>query len=206
MLRGVLDQRQITLSALEQAGVPPRYRSSTLENIERKDRNELFSAIKHWHESNCSYWLWIHGGFGVGKSHIAAALAHDAVERNGHASVCWFDWTRLEIAYRQRTQWSERGERDLVSAAHTVQVLIIDDFAKGGMSDWGFDSFYQLVNARYNQEKPTIFTANFRFDKITKHTGTDSAAASHSRLEEMCRPILISNKSRRVKRWSTAAR
>ena len=204
MLSGLLDTHQANLNALEGAGVPPRYRANNLQNIDRKGRAEVFKALDHWKASGRAYWLWLWGGFGAGKTHLASALAADIISDHGPASVCWFDWTRLEIAYRQRTQWSQTKERDLVTAAHSVQFLIIDDLGKGGMTDWSCDSLYQLVNARYNQDKTTIVTANFKFPDIKKHKGTDSSGAVLSRLEEVCRPVSMGNKSRRVPRWNTA--
>ncbi|MCL2026044.1 MAG: ATP-binding protein, partial [Leptospirales bacterium] len=82
-------------------------------------------------------------------------------------------------------------EREL----HEVDVLVLDDFGVQKNSQWEQETLYNLVDARYENEKFTIFTSNHNPLKVY---GELSEGRVLSRLREMCHIIELSGDDYRL--------
>ena len=47
-------------------------------------------------------------------------------------------------------------------------LLILDDLGAGKITDWSVGVLYQIINARYNSEKPIIATSNYDFKGLAE--------------------------------------
>lgn len=110
-------------------------------------------------------WLYIHGPVGSGKSHLAAAIAN-AVASRGQAAA-YATATGL-ISFIKAGFGDGSAEHRLASLQH-VALLVIDDLGTQRSSlpgDWAFAQFYELLNARYLHERPTVLTSNLPPDHL----------------------------------------
>lgn len=114
------------------------------------------------------------GNPGTGKSHIAKAIAHKAIEEN------------YRVTYREAHELFE----DLFEAAQTgrrkkvykqfveADLLIIDDlFLRKRIPEAAADDFQELIMDRYSARKATLITSNRVVDDWGKCLG-DNAVAS----------------------------
>ncbi|MGQ9585663.1 MAG: ATP-binding protein [Anaerolineae bacterium] len=104
-------------------------------------------------------WLLLEGGYGCGKTHLAAAIANHCLARGQVALFVvvpdLLDHLRATFAPGSTITFDEQFE-----AVRTVPVLILDDLGTQSSSPWAQEKLYQLINYRYNARLPTVVTTN----------------------------------------------
>jgi DNA replication protein DnaC len=110
-------------------------------------------------------WLILHGGYGTGKSHLAAALARTLLE-HGWRHVYFRVWP--EYLDRIKASWerSKRGEpgeteEQIASELQRGRLVVIDDLDKQPPTEWAKKTLYTVLNHRYNLKLPTVLTFNY---------------------------------------------
>lgn len=146
--------------------------------------------------------LFLIGGYGTGKTHLAAAIANQLL-RDGTPVICM---TMIDLLARIR----ETFDRDDVSDAQVmrlyadVPLLIIDDLGSENPTEWGSTTIFSIINARYEGYMPTIVTSNCGADELvqrmTPRDATDrNAQKTVDRLREMCVAVPMDWPSYRTK-------
>jgi DNA replication protein DnaC len=127
-------------------------------------------------------WLVLYGGFGCGKTHLAAAIANDLVEQ--HSRVLFqvvpdlLDHLRSTFSPNSDLRYDE-----LFETIKTVHVLVLDDLAEESQSHWAQEKLFQLFNHRYNHRLPTVVTTNRPANEV------DPRIWSRMRDEKLARTI-----------------
>jgi DNA replication protein DnaC len=138
-------------------------------------------------------WLYFYGAPGVGKSHLAAAIA-----------LAWVDSGLGRVAYASvpkllrflRAGYSDGSADDRLTALQLVELLILDDLGTeyhkpGEGSSYGStDSLlFELIADRYSYGRATIITSNVSIDEIDTRIG--------SRIKGKARRIFMDNADQR---------
>ncbi|MBI2942220.1 MAG: ATP-binding protein [Chloroflexi bacterium] len=104
-------------------------------------------------------WLVLRGGYGCGKTHLAAAIANEAIK--SHLQVLFtvvpdlLDHLRSTFAPTSDVQYDE-----LFDSVRTANLLVVDDLGTESSSQWAREKLYQIFNYRYNFQLPTVVTTN----------------------------------------------
>lgn len=110
-------------------------------------------------------WLVLRGGYGCGKTHLAVAIANEAVRAGTPAlfSVVpdLLDHLRATFAPNSSVQYDR-----LFEVVRTVGLLVLDDLGTESGTPWAQEKLYQIINFRYNNHFPTVITTNRRLDTI----------------------------------------
>lgn len=110
-------------------------------------------------------WLTLLGPYGVGKTHLAAAIAHEALARREQVLFAvvpdLLDHLRATFGPQSTIAYDERFER-----VRTVSLLILDDLGAESATPWAREKLYQLINHRYNERLATVITTNLKPDVI----------------------------------------
>ena len=109
-------------------------------------------------------WLILYGNYGLGKSHLAAAVIREAIGSGWPA--CYFRvWPeylkRLQASWDSRRDEAAESEADIIDELQTGQVVVIDDLDKRGPTKWSREVLYNVLNHRYNAQLSTILTFNY---------------------------------------------
>ena len=111
--------------------------------------------------------LYLYGDFGVGKSFMVAALAHDLSEKRGVSSTL-LHYPSFVIDAKNAI--SDGNVKTLVDEIKLSEVLILDDIGAEQSTPWVRDEILQVIlQYRMQENLPTFFTSNFDFEDLEKH-------------------------------------
>lgn len=110
-------------------------------------------------------WLILLGGYGCGKTHLAAAIANRVIER-GQAVLFvvipdLLDYLRATFGPHSPVTYDERFDQ-----VRNAPLLILDDLGTQSSTEWAQEKLFQLLNYRYNARLPTVITSNQSLEDI----------------------------------------
>lgn len=107
-------------------------------------------------------WLVLRGTQGVGKTHLAAAIAHRHLELGNSV---YFAVVSDLLAHLRTTfaPSSEVSYDEVFDTIREVSLLVLDDLGTQQSTPWAADTLFQLINHRYNCRIPTVITTNAQF-------------------------------------------
>lgn len=104
-------------------------------------------------------WLVLSGGYGSGKTHLAAAIVNQRLADGESALFVvvpdLLDHLRAAYAPSAPEAYDERFD-----AVRSAPLLVLDDLGAEAHSAWAAEKLFQLLNYRYNARLPTVFTTN----------------------------------------------
>ena len=107
--------------------------------------------------------LYIEGPYGTGKTHLAAAIANNLMER-GIPVIC-----KTSIAILEDVKGAfDRNEQQVLRLYKTIDLLIIDDLGKEQCTEWSQAVLYGILNERYEDLLPTCITTNFGEEDLVR--------------------------------------
>ena len=110
-------------------------------------------------------WLVLKGGYGCGKTHLAAAIANECVGRGQPVLFITvpdlLDHLRAAFAPSSPVEYDARFED-----VRTTSVLILDDLGTESSTPWAQEKLFQIFNYRYNAHLPTVVTTNRDLEEI----------------------------------------
>lgn len=104
--------------------------------------------------------IFILGPSGVGKSHLAQALGHQAC-RSGHEVLFYSTYQLFEWIYNGRGDGTYKKK---LAQIIKIPVLILDDFGLQGLNESQQEDLYQIIAQRYERSS-TIITSNRDFNE-----------------------------------------
>ena len=111
--------------------------------------------------------LYLYGDFGVGKSFMVVALAHDLSEKRGVSSTL-LHYPSFVIDVKNAI--GDGNVKNLVDEIKQAEVLIFDDIGAEQSTPWVRDEVLQVIlQYRMQEDLPTFFTSNFNFEDLEKH-------------------------------------
>ena len=105
-------------------------------------------------------WLYLDGPAGVGKTHLAVAVAGWQSE---HGTDVKF-WLVSDLLDYLRHAYSRSNDSAFYTIFHetrNAELLILDDFAAPTMTDWALERLYQLIAYRHDRWLPTVITSQY---------------------------------------------
>jgi len=136
------------------------------------------------------------GGTGLGKSHLASALAHEACQQNRHVLFAPAVTIINTLAAAQATNTLGRA----INRYHTPELLVIDELGYLPVDRTGADLLFQVLGGRYERGS-TIITTN-RVYKDWAKTFANDATLTAAVLDRVCHhseTIVIEGRSYRMK-------
>lgn len=110
-------------------------------------------------------WLILLGGYGCGKTHLAAAIANRVVE--GGQAVLFvvvpdlLDHLRATFGPDSPVSYDARFDE-----VRNAPLLILDDLGTQSSTNWAQEKLFQIFNHRFNAQLPTVVTSNQSLEEI----------------------------------------
>jgi DNA replication protein len=104
-------------------------------------------------------WLLLLGRYGCGKTHLAAAIANQAVAMGMETFFLTvpdlLDWLRFAYSDNISDSFEERFEK-----IRDIPLLVMDDFGTQNATAWAQEKLFQILNYRYINKLATVITSN----------------------------------------------
>lgn len=190
--KGVIQKRlEEPERLLNASNLGERFKGRTFASFDAKRDREAFDlCVKYANDENLMKRrrnsLLIAGGYGSGKTHLAAAISNALIERGipvlFGTSITHFD--------NIRNDFENTGINRYLAKMKSASVLVIDDLGKEKKSEWTRQVLFDAINYRYEHKLPTIITTNLvdgdDFSALANHV----EGAVWSRLCEMCNQVI----------------
>ncbi|MFZ0533819.1 MAG: ATP-binding protein [Anaerolineales bacterium] len=109
-------------------------------------------------------WLLLQGGFGCGKTHLAAAIANFTVGIG--VPTLFITVPDLLDALRFTYDNPESTFEQRFEEIRTAPLLIMDDFGTQNATAWAQEKLFQILNYRYINKLPLVVTTNLLLEQI----------------------------------------
>ncbi len=184
---GLLEVCQCQKETFQRASVQRLYRISNLEAFRdmtfehfdisgREDPQKInktlevaFNTAQHY-AHHLDGWLLLMGGYGCGKTHLAAAIANELVSMGVETLLLTvpdlLDWLRYSYS-SDDTTYENRFEE-----IKNVRCLVLDDLGTQNATSWAKEKLFQIINHRYNHHLPTVITTNVDLFEIEERVSS----------------------------------
>lgn len=209
--REAKERRERIERLLGNSGMRERFRQRTFGNFDadtpgRKQAKAVAQLyVQEWEKNRKDgTGLYIEGSNGTGKTHIAAAVALELIDRG--VPVIFKTGADILMDIRRSYDSTELREDALIRVYTDADLLVIDDLGKEQCTEWSMTTLFTIVNERYERMKPVIVTTNYSEEGLLealapRNGDRTKVEAMLSRLRETCIPLTMAWEDRR--KWTT---
>ena len=140
----------------------PRGRQG-LGQLQANSLEMAFNQAYHY-AKGLNGWLLLRGGFGCGKTHLAAAISNFAVEMG--VPTLFLTVPDLLDMLRFSYDSEETTFENRFNEIRNASLLVLDDFGTQNATGWAQEKLFQVVNYRYINKLPLVVTTNLSLDEI----------------------------------------
>jgi len=144
------------------------FTSHTFEDFDPDVRglDDAYEAALAFAQEPEHKWLFLYGPCGVGKTHLAVAIAKFAMEYNGVNAYFAVVPDLLDHLRATFDPNSGSGYDERFTAIRNAPMLVLDDLGTESATPWAREKLYQLINHRYVEQMPTVITSNVDQRKV----------------------------------------
>ncbi len=132
--------------------------------------------------------LLFYGDIGTGKTYAAACIANELMENE----IAVLSTSFVKVLEKLRSD--PNFESSLIERMHKAKLVIFDDLGAERSTDYALEKVYNIVDSRYRDELPVIYTTNLDV-KVMKEEPNIRLARIYDRIFETCFPIRFTGKS-----------
>lgn len=123
-------------------------------------------------------WLVLVGPSGSGKTHVSAAIANERIAHGLPALFVVVPDLLDNLRASQDPAEDEPGFHQLFDQVRNHPFLVLDDIDATSGTPWAREKLFQVVNHRYNNELPTVFTTAGNLRQVDERLATRLASSA----------------------------
>ena len=164
----------------EESNLGLRFKRRTFETFDSSaDESAYRKCLEycdHYKDSERNSLL-IVGGYGSGKTHLAASVSNRLMDDGIPVLFDTFSGhlNKLKLEFNG-------GRTVYLNLMQTIDMLVLDDIGKEKQTEWSQSIMFDVINYRYEHLLPIIMTTNLTNEALAEYVG----GAVWSRLCEMC--------------------
>lgn len=105
-------------------------------------------------------WLVLQGERGVGKTHLAYAIAQTVLQRG----MSVYAKSVPELLDAIRAGYDSGAYQSIIESLAKVEMLVLDDLGAQSDTAWTGEKLYEIINARYRNNGLMVVTTNYALD------------------------------------------
>lgn len=137
--------------------------------------------------------LLLFGTVGTGKTYIAACIANALIDKG--YPVLMTNFTRIANTVSGMFE----GKQEYYDSLNRFPLLILDDLSAERKTEYMQEIVFNVIDSRYRANLPLIITTNLTSEEL-KHPSDISYQRTFSRLLEMCLPVKVEGKDKRLEK------
>ena len=199
-------QKQETINKLKcNSLLGEKYKNVSFDNTEiySHEYGIIYNRCKKYCEVadevlNKGIGIYLFGTKGTGKTHLTSCMANELMNR--YKTVIFTNFS--EISKNIRSSFNGKGnEVEILNKLTGVDFLFIDDFGtemvnRNNEDLWLQEKIFEIINTRYNNNKPIIFSSNYSLLEMLQQRGL--ADKTVDRINEKCESMKIEGRSYRL--------
>ncbi|MEM7050824.1 MAG: ATP-binding protein [Acidobacteriota bacterium] len=164
---------------LAAAGIPQRYSACTLEkfNVNRGEAKASLLKARSLCQQYCDAFFTVDGVMresgllfvgppGAGKTHLSVAVLRHLIQRY-RLRGRFVDFTSLIHQIQSSFDpGSPDSKRQILDPVIGAELLVLDELGAQKPTPWVMDTLYLIINTRYTERRPTLFTTNYRLQEV----------------------------------------
>ena len=132
--------------------------------------------------------LIITGNSGVGKTHLAASISNELIEKD--ILVLIGRLTSLLDMIKETFKDNSKSKNELIDLFSNLDMIVIDDLGTEKISQWALDKLYTIIENRNENKLPIIITTRFNkqnlLNRFYQSNDKDLSNAIIQKLYQMC--------------------
>jgi DNA replication protein DnaC len=166
------------LSYLEASGIPPRFMPATFDNYspQNKESERCLSFCKKYVEDfqeslNSGGGMILCGNAGTGKTHLACSITKNVIRKHCVSAKFISVSEACRSVKETYNPKSAITERQAISKLTSPALLVLDEVGVQYGSDTEKNILFEIINARYENMRPTILISNLALPALTEYIG-----------------------------------
>jgi len=170
--------------------VPKHFRASSFGTFERTDAINAGLAYceeyaRAFDPESTATGILLVGRSGTGKTSLAVATARAIAEQHLVQPLFYSSVTLVDDFLRGGN--GRIFNYDAIDRTVAAELLILDDLGQECVTERSGEVLFRVIEYRYREERPTIFTSNYGVQQLRDHLGTSIT----SRIVERAAPVLV---------------
>ncbi len=142
-----------------------------------KNRLDILKSLTSLVEETSKEWIYLYGGPRLGKSYLVASFLVTYLKKHPTKRGAFLD-SSMRIKELSDLSFIDKNQfQQVLNSYIDIDVLVLDDFGSGYMSDYIRDSIvYPIINQRLKEKKLTIFISRIPLKKLETYLSGKSAS------------------------------
>jgi len=186
-----------------------RYKNTTFDSTDTTvggDFMKAYNRCRKYCEVSAEalqngYGIYLYGNSGSGKTHLTACICNELL--NNFQECLFTNFFEIAKMIRATFKRSNTDAETVIRRICEIDFLFIDDLGtevlqRNGEDNWLQEQVFDIINKRYNNKKPTIFSSNHSLSELISDRGMMQKTVE--RIMEMSTAIIkVEGQSYRMK-------
>lgn len=155
---------------LKEKGIGKRYISSSFNSffVQNDSQNKAVNILKGINYQFSDFVFITSQSPGTGKTHLAVSVFRELII-NGIQNIFFISSPFIFLEIKNSFNSETDNEKSIINKFCNYDFLVIDDIGIEKVSDWAIQIWYMIIDRRYSELKPTIFTSNLTIGDIAEN-------------------------------------